>query len=318
MRVVVTGANGFVGRHLCTALLAHGHEVVRCVRACAPDEPEGGVAVGELETFDGWAKVLREGDAVIHLAARVHQVRERAADPESAFHAANVEVTERLLRASENAGVSRFLFASTIAVMGYASSAAPFTSEDLNPFNAYSRSKAQAEARVRESALAWSIVRIPLVYGEGVRANFLSLMKLIYRRVPLPFGWVKNRRSIIYAGNLADALAHMLNQPAAIRQTLLIADAQSLSSPDLIRQVAKALGRPARLLPVPTLSIRLGGYALRRPYLYHKLCGSLEMDTAPSHALLEWTPPYTTQEGMIHTAMWFRTEKNGRKIDAAA
>ena len=309
MRVVVTGANGFVGTHLCEALSAHGHEVVACVRSAAPELPEGCVSIGDLETFDDWANVLQAGDAVIHLAARVHQVKETASDPEAAFHAANVDATEKLLRASEAAGVARFIFASSIAVMGYSSGNTPFTTEDLAPFNAYSRSKAEAETLVKQSALAWSIVRIPLVYGPGVRANFLSLMQLIYRRVPLPFAWVKNRRSLIYVGNLADALCHMLNRAETVRKTLLIADAESHSSPELIRSIAKALGRPARLLPIPAFTMHLGAKTLRRPLLYHKLCGNLEMDTAPSHVLLDWIPPYTTQEGLIHTAVWFREQK---------
>lgn len=313
MRVVVTGANGFIGQHTCNALIAHGHEVVQCVRSITPEMPEGCVAVGDLTTFDGWESILREGDAVIHLAARVHQVQETSKDPSAAFHAANVTVTERLLRACEKASVSRFIFASTIAVMGYHSGSEAFSVTSLNPFNPYSLSKAQAEALVAQSATNWSIIRIPLVYGEGVRANFYSLMKLIYKRLPLPFAWVKNQRSILYVGNLADAFAHTLGNSKAIGQILLIADPHVISSPELIRQIAKALGRKPRLLPVPPIAMRLATAALRRPMLYHKLCGNLEMDTAPTLELLDWIPPYTTQEGLIHTAVWFRAQRAKRK-----
>jgi UDP-glucose 4-epimerase len=312
MKILITGANGFIGQHLVARLRADGHAVLRCVRT--GEVAEDTVITGDLATFDGWDAVLEGMDAVIHLAARVHQVQEKASDPEAAFHAANVVATERLVEACERmASPPHFVFLSTIAVMGFDSGNTPFTADVIAPYNSYSRSKARAEAVVRLSRLPWTMVRIPLVYGAGVRANFLSLMQAVAKGTTLPLGRVQNRRSVLYVGNLMDALAHMLNREAAHRQTVLIADATPLSSPALVHLIADAMGKKARLLPVPLVCMRLAATLAGKPMLYHKLCANLEMDTAPTNALLGWQPPFTTREGMEETVRGWRGACHARE-----
>jgi UDP-4-keto-D-QuiNAc 4-reductase len=307
MRILITGANGFIGQHVVARLRADGHDVVRCERA--GQEADDAIITGDLATFDGWDAVLIRADAVVHLAARVHQVNEQAHDPEAAFHTANVVATETLVQACERMeSPPHLVFLSTIAVMGFDSGENPFTPYVLAPYNPYSRSKAEAEAVVRASRLPYTIVRIPLVYGEGVRANFLSLMRAVAKGVPLPLGKVQNRRSILYVGNLADALAHIVRCAAARNQTVLIADAAPLSSPALIRLIAEAMGKRARFLPIPPALIRLAAHLLGKPMLYHKLCSNLEMETAATNALLRWQPPLSTFEAMQETVRWWRKE----------
>jgi nucleoside-diphosphate-sugar epimerase len=304
MKIIVTGADGFVGRHLVARLRADGHAVLRCVRN--GEAGDNTVITGDLATFDGWDAALKGADAVVHLAARVHQVKENASNPEAAFHSANVVATERLVRACERMeSPPHLVFMSTIAVMGFDSGNTHFTAETLAPFNPYSRSKAEAEAMVRAAAVPWTVVRIPLVYGAGVRANFLSLMKAVTKNVPLPLGKVHNRRSLLYVGNLVDALSHTLHCDAAREATLLIADRTPLSSSEVVRMLASHIGVKPRLLPIPPAWMHLAARAIGKPMLYHKLCSNLEMDTAYTNALLGWQPPYTSQEAVKATVLWW-------------
>ncbi len=297
VNILVTGASGFIGTHLCKKLEADGHEVVRISRA----------QTGDLASFEGWHELLQNIDCVIHLAARVHQTDAKAASDADAFQRDNVQATERLLNACEQIHINRFIFLSTIAVMGYDSGNQPFkTSDTPQPFNPYSQSKADAEALIQQSDIDWQIVRIPLVYGEGVRANFLSLVKWVKKGIPLPFGCVNNKRSIVYIDNLCDALTHIATVDTPAKRILHIADTSPISTKEMIKHVAYGLGKKPRLLPIPSNLLRLAAKTVKKDILYAKLFGNLELETHHTNNVIGWQPSQTSEAGLIKTASLYK------------
>ncbi|HYH42221.1 MAG TPA: NAD-dependent epimerase/dehydratase family protein [Burkholderiales bacterium] len=310
--VLVTGANGFVGRRLCEELAREGHRLRVAVRdpARAAGLPGEVVAVGELESAD-WSRAVAGVDVVIHLAARVHVMRERAADPLAAFRASNVEGTERLAREAVAHQVRRLVYVSSVKVNGERTDATPFTPDDAPaPQDPYGISKHEAERMLRAIAdatdLEVTVVRPPLVYGPGVGGNFLRLLRLTRRAVPLPFGAVDNRRSMIYNGNLASALGACAFHPAAAGKTYLVSDGEDLSTAALIRRLACALGVKARLVPVPRPILQLAGTVSGKAAEVDRLVGSLQVQSGGIRADLGWSPGYTVDEGLAETAAWFR------------
>jgi nucleoside-diphosphate-sugar epimerase len=274
MRVAVTGASGFIGRWLCTALTARGHEV----RALSLRQPD--------ERLD-----LAGAGAVVHLAALVHR---RGATPAS-FRQANVDLTRSVGAAATAAG-ARLVFASTVKVHGEESVQALTEASPLAPRDDYSLSKAQAEAELRSIAgLQYVVLRPPLVYGPHVKANFLMLLKAISAGIPLPLGSVSNRRSFVYVGNLADAILRCLADPRALGATYLVSDGASMSTPALCRAIGAALGRPARLFPFPPR------------FLPGPLSRSLEVDDRALRTELAWRPPFSLEEALRATADWYRS-----------
>ena len=286
MRIVVTGASGFIGRALCPVLAARGHEVVALERG----------ATGDLTAFADWPRVLTGADAVVHLAAIAHR---RGVD-EDRLRAVNVGVSTALGRAAADAGV-RLLFMSTVKVHGEETHAAAFCETSaFAPEDAYGRAKAEAEEALRSMAdLKLTVIRPPLVYGPGVKANFLSLLRAVARGWPLPFASIENRRSLIYSGNLADAVVRCLEAPQAIGKTYLVSDGSALSTPALCRALGVALGVPARLFSFPVAWIELVA-PLR------KLTRSLEVDDGAMRRDLAWAPPHSMEHGLRLTAAWFR------------
>lgn len=276
--VLVTGAAGFIGRTACTDLEARGWRVVRGTRQN-----------GSLE--QGWP--LQGMDAVLHLAGIAHELHGQNA--ESVYDALNCQATERLARAAAKAGVKRFIFMSSIKVNGDRTAIdRPFTSQDTpDPADRYGRSKWRAEqalARVAsETGLECVVIRPPLVYGPGVKANFLRLMRLVGSGLPLPLASIENRRSLLYIGNLSDLVAACLTHPAAVGGPLLPSDEQALSTPQLAREIAGAMHRRIVLVPFPT---RL---------LPSKLVESLVVDSASSRVLIGWRAPFTVQAGLANT-----------------
>jgi nucleoside-diphosphate-sugar epimerase len=202
--------------------------------------------------------------------------------------------------------VQHFIFFSTIAVMGVESGDTPMPADTLNPISPYAHSKTQAEALVQASSLHSTIVRIPLVYGAGVRANFLSLINAVNKGIPLPFGLVRNQRNFLYVGNLTDALIRLVDMPSP-PPIALLADKETPSMPDVIRTIAHAFHKTPRLLPVPPVLLRIGAMVLGKKMLYHQCCGSLMMDTSPTYHALAWHPPFTMEEGLKETIQWYRT-----------
>lgn len=304
MKVLVTGASGFVGQAVVKSLNSMGLEFVMAVRrpSC------GGLLVGEIGPTTNWDEALDACTAVIHLAARVHFVNDKSRDPLAEFRRVNVEGTANLARQAAAAGVSRFIFVSSIKVNGESTlPGQPFRAEDSPaPQDPYALSKWEAEQRLHEIASATGmelvIVRPPLVYGPGVKANFESMIRWLRRGVPLPFASVtENRRSLVSVANLVDLILICLKHPAAANQTFLVSDGDDLSTAQLLNHVAEAMGRPARLFAVPPALLKLFLTLLNRPHIYCRLCGSLQLDITRTRALLNWTPPVSVSEGVRAT-----------------
>lgn len=311
--IVVTGANGFVGRALSRALTADGHSVTGLVRRV------GGCAAGVREwlydrpDFVGLADIAwQEVHCVVHLAARVHVMNNIDSDPDAAFCATNVEGTLRVAEAARRNGVRRFVFVSSIKAIAERDGGRPLSENDpARPEDAYGRSKFEAELALRQfgdaSGLDVVIVRPPLVYGPGVRANFLRMMDAISCGMPLPLGTITARRSLVYIDNLADVLVACAIDPRATRGCFHIADDDPLSVAELLRMVGDALGKPARLFPVPASVLRTIGKLTGRSAAIERLTDSLQLDTGHVKRVLDWRPPFTTRQGLEATAAWYRS-----------
>lgn len=314
MKILVTGATGFIGHFLCERLLAEGQQVrgtllpyESFLTLADGVEP---TTVDQLGTDTRWGHALRGVNTIIHLAARVHIMDDLAADPLAEFRKVNVEGTTKLAREAAKAGVKRLVFISSIKVNGE-ESVTPYTSESPpNPSDPYGISKWEAEQDLREiendTGLEVVVIRPTLVYGPGVKANFLNMMEIISRGIPLPFASIKNRRSLIYVGNLVDALATCAVHPEAAGKTYLVSDGEDVSTPELIRRTALALGVSARLLPFSTVLMRLAGKLTGKIGAVNRLTGSLTADSSKINQELGWSPPYTVDEGLQETVGWFK------------
>ena len=311
--VLVTGATGFVGHVLCNRLITDGFSTRGTLLASEyPSALVSGVepvSVEPLGVDTEWGHALEGVGTIIHLAARVHIMDDPAADPLIEFRKINVKGTAQLAREAVKAGVRRFVFISSIKVNGE-ESVIPYTPESLpNPCDPYGVSKWEAEQVLRsieaETGLEVVVVRPTLVYGPGVKANFLNMMKIIAKGIPLPFASVANKRSMIYVGNLADALATCTAHPDAAGKTYLVSDGEDLSTPELIRRVGNALNKPARLFPFSPSMLYLAGKLIGKTAAVNRLLGSLMVDSSRIRTELDWTPPFTMEDGLIETASWF-------------
>ena len=315
MRVLVTGANGFVGRVLCAALTQHGHAVRGAVRSSttAASAKTPYVAVGEMTEQADWSVALTDVDVVIHLAARVHVMRDTAVDPLAEFRRVNTAGTEHLARCAAASGVKRLVYVSSIKVNGEEThEGQKFSGADRPaPQDAYAISKWEAEQALprvaQETGLEVVVVRPPLVYGPGVKGNFAQMLAVVAKGIPLPFAAVDNRRSLVYLGNLVDALIACATQPAAAGQTYLICDGEDISTSDLLRQLAVTMGVSSRLFPCPATLLRLAGKLVGKSQQLERLLGSLQVDSGKIRRELNWQPPYSLQQGLQATAEWYRT-----------
>lgn len=314
MRVLVTGASGFVGNAVCAYLVGKGMSIVGSVRQIPP-RPLAGVdyrIVAGLNANTDWRAALEGVDAVVHCAARVHMMQELSREANSAYFDANVAATQRLASQADHAGVRRFVFVSSIKVNGERTEPGHqfVDCDEVDPHDAYARSKLEAERILLEmmsrTPLEITILRPPLIYGPHVRANFLQLLKLIDRKIPLPLLGVRNFRSLLYIGNFTSIIEHCLTKSAAAGQTFLVSDGNDISTPELIRQLAYAMGRPARLFPVPMLFLRGAATLLRRTNALDRLTDSLRIDDNKIRTILEWRPAYTSGEGFARTVDWYR------------
>jgi UDP-glucose 4-epimerase len=308
MKVLVTGASGFVGNATCSRLVTQGMDVIGTVRRL-PVQPLLGVdycIVGDLDANTDWRGALTGVDAVIHCAARVHVMRETAADPLVAFRTANVAGTEQLAREAAAAGVRRFIFLSSVKVNGEGGSVAYRETDLPAPEDAYGISKYEAELGLREIAAENRIdvvmVRPPLVYGPGVRANFQALMRALARGIPLPLGAIHNRRSLVALDNVVDLIVTCLEHPAAANETFLVSDGEDLSTTELIRRLAHAMRCPARLIPMPQTVLMAGATLLGKREVARRLCGTLQVNITKAHNVLGWTSPVSVDEGLRRTA----------------
>lgn len=303
MRVLVTGANGFVGRALCSRLRTSGHSVVPAVRRASGIVDE--TIVGDVEGMPDWTPALSGCDAVVHLAARVHVMNDTAQDPLALYRITNTSATLNLAQQAVQSGVKRFVFVSSIKVNGEGRQA-PYRETDApTPEDAYAISKWEAEHGLqqiaRETGLEVVILRPPLVYGPGVKANFLRLTHMIARGWPLPLGAIHNKRSLLYLGNFIDAIRLCLEHPDAVGQVFLLDDGRPVSTPELIRAIAKAMGRPARLLGVPVAVLEGVATLLGKRAAVKRLTGSLHVDSSAIRTRLGWTPPYSMEAGLAET-----------------
>lgn len=310
----MTGAGGFVGQALCRRLLADGWRVRGAVRTSQGTIMPDGVEIihiGGIERAVDWPALLSGMEVIVHLAARVHVTRETALDPPAAFCEVNVRATERLAKAAAVAGVKRLIYISTVKVHGEVSQK-PLTEEDpIAPADPYSVSKWEAEQVLRrvsgETGLDVVILRPPLVYGPGVKANFLSLLKWVAGGFPLPLGAIENQRSLIYLDNLVDAISVVMNRPEAAGQTFLVSDGQDVSTPQLIRQIAASMHIKPRLWPVSMNLLKFLGRISGRSAGTAKIIGSLSVDASKIGERLQWRPPYAFEQGIRETVQWYRT-----------
>lgn len=305
-RVLVTGATGFVGRAVVDRLVCDGIAVTASVRR----DPKVRIGIREVQVADlgpetDWAAALEGCEAVVHCAARVHVMSDTSADPLASYRVANVEGSVALARQAAAAGVRRFIFISSIKVNGEGTLlGAPYRARDCpTPVDPYGISKLEAEqalqALAATGAIELVIIRPPLVYGPGVKANFLSMARWIARGVPLPFGGVNgNRRSFVALANLVDLVVTCIEHPDAAGQVFLVSDGEDLSTGELLRRTARALGVPSRLLPVPSALLALCASAVGRRDLWQRLGGTLQVDGAPTRRRLGWSPPMTVDEGL--------------------
>ena len=330
MRVLVTGADGFVGSALVARLQADGVKVLRGVRRQA--QGAGRVQV-DLEKPGDWSAALAGIDAVVHAAARVHVMRD-VEDPLPLFRRVNVEGTLELARQAGAAGVKRFVFVSSVKVNGEQTRPGqPFRADDLpRPEDAYGVSKMEAERGLfglvgtpgcadaaglgfsaqatgtLKAGMEVTVVRPPLVYGPGVRANFLSMMRALDRGLPLPLASIRNQRSLVALDNLVDLLVRCLTHPAAANRCFMVSDGEDVSTPELLRRTASALGRNARLFPLPEALLKLAALCVGKPGAASRLCSSLQVDSQPTRATLNWTPPLSLDQGLARAAAAYRRQ----------
>lgn len=314
-RVLLTGAGGFVGSAVMARMALVGR--YSCVAAVRRLQPEASfatadvVAVGNLAADTSWAVALDGVEAVIHTAARVHVMNDTAADPLAAFRSVNVEGTLKLAREAAAAGVRRFIFISSIKVNGEGTAVGiPYTGNDKPaPVDPYGISKREAEehlcALAAESRMEVVIIRPPLVYGPGVKGNFLSMMNLLSKGFPLPLGSIHNRRSLVALDNLVDLIVTCIDHPEAANQTFLVSDDEDLSTTELVQRMSQALGKQPYLLPVPAWMLETAAKALGKQAIAQRLCGSLQVDIAHTRERLGWTPPVRVDSALGKTALHF-------------
>ncbi len=317
MRVLVTGANGFIGVALCRELIARGYQVRRAVRNVPPEANAiNTVAVGEVDHTTVWHPAFEDIEVIVHLVGYTHRA---STDPDQldVFRKVNVVGTEHLAREAPAAGVRRLVYLSSVKVNGEETTVSPFTeAQASDPEDPYGVSKREAEEvlfRVSsETGLEVSVIRPPLVYGPGVKGNFRRLLEWIDRGLPVPVPVVGNRRSLVSVENLVALIIKCMEHPRAAGEVFLVADGEDVSTTDLVRKLAGALGRPARVLPLPSRLARSVARLAGKEETVRRLFGSLQVDCNKAQALLGWGPTESLDQGIARTAAWFRSVRSGR------
>jgi len=312
MNILVTGANGFVGKSLCLELIRQG-QTVRAVTRSANLQVENikAMSVCNIDGKTDWAYALLGVNVVIHLAARVHVMKDNAIDALAEFRKVNVDGTLNLAWQAVEAGVQRFIFISSIKVNGEGSLLGQvYTAEDQPaPVDPYGISKREAEDALRqlanETGMEVVIIRPPLIYGPAVKANFKRMMHWLDKGIPLPLGSIHNQRSLVALDNLIDLIITCTHHPAAANQIFIAGDGEDLSTTELLRRMAAALGKKAWLVPVPESILMCGAKLLGKQAMAQRLCGSLQVDISKAHDLLDWKPPVSVDEALRKTAQYY-------------
>ena len=319
MKILVTGATGFIGTQLSETLAKSGHQVRNTARSIAPNRSTTRELITcDLESANSLDHLTTGCDAIVHLAGRAHVMSDNPATSESLYLSANVDVTKKLAQSAARTGVKRMILMSSVKVNGESTTIdVPFTAQDTpNPQDPYGRSKAQAEQALwnvtSASELEGVVIRPPLVYGPGVRANFASLIGIVNRGIPLPLGSIQNRRSFVSLDNLVDLISTTVQSPNAAGNTFLVSDGHDLSTPELVRSIASALDQSPKLFPFPSALLKLAATATGKRSAYDRLCGSLTVDIALTKQKLSWTPPITVQDSMQRTVDAFIGSKESR------
>lgn len=314
-RILVTGASGFVGQALTAALASAGYQWIAATRRPppAPDSPH--VVVGDIGPGTDWRAALQDIDCVVHLAARTHVLDDRSSDPYAAYRHINVLGTTTLAQQAAAAGVRRLIFLSSIKVNGEATTTHPYTENDTpQPEDAYGVSKLEAEEALKrigtDTGLETVVLRPPLVYGPGVKGNFLRLLRLIERGMPLPLSSINNRRSLVGVANLADAIIASIAPPLAAGKTYLVSDGEDISTPRLISRLAHAMGMTPHLLPCPPALLNAGAALCSKRAVAARLTGSLQIDNSRIRHDLGWQPRYSLDQGLKSTAQWYHQGQN--------
>lgn len=311
--ILLTGATGFVGSAILKVLQKSDYNVVAAVRSVKTDSPSNFAQVGEINGQTDFSAALAGVDVVIHVAARAHVMKDDAADSLAEFRKVNVEGTVALAKQAVKAGVKRFVFISSIGVNGLNSNV-PFTENNqASPHDPYSQSKCEAEIQLEqiaaESGLGVVIIRPPLVYGAAAPGNFQKILQLSLKSIPLPFGSVHNKRSMVYVENLVDFIFRCVEHPAAANQTFLISDNDDTSLARLITTIRQSAGMPKRLLPVPIFLFKLAGKLTGKQAVVDRLVGDLQVDSSKARILLNWQPPFTFEEGIAATVKHFQLQE---------
>jgi UDP-glucose 4-epimerase len=312
-RVLVTGGNGFIGSTLCGVLAGAGLTVRAAVRdAASPSTAHERVIVGDISRAD-WTPALHDVQAVVHAAARAHARRGTVED--ELYLRVNAQATAHLARAAARAGVGRFVYLSSIKVNGEGRELAYSAADEPRPADGYGRSKWLGEQYALEASdrtdMQVAVVRSPLVYGPGVRANFLRLLRWVDRGRPLPLGAIRNRRSLVSVWNLCDLISRTLTHPAAGGRVWMVSDGDDLSTPQLLLRVAAAMHRRARLIAVPPSLLRIAGSCCGLGPAVARLSDSLTVDISATRSGLEWSPPLSADEGIARTVAWYLAEMRG-------
>ncbi|WP_028620517.1 UDP-glucose 4-epimerase family protein [Pseudomonas sp. Ant30-3] len=317
--ILVTGSSGFVGSRLVEKLIENVEFQVRALVRGTPPQMHERVCYHRLADFDqidAEHESLTDVHVVIHLASRVHVMNDTEVDPLAAFRAVNVGHTLNLARSAAIAGAKRFIFVSSVKVNGECTIPdRPFRETDIpKPVDFYGISKLEAEEGLRlvaaETGMEVVIIRPVLIYGPGVKANFKSMMKFVRMGIPLPFGAIRNQRSLVALDNLVDLLTTCLNHPAAANQTFLVSDGEDVSTTQLLVKLADALNRPSRLVPVPAWLLAAGAALLGKNALSQRLCGSLQVDITKARIQLGWHPVLTLDQALSLTAEHFISEQS--------
>ena len=311
--ILVTGATGFVGHHLCNALLDSSLHIKAAVRSL-PENPANlsieWVVIPTINADTDWREALEGVEVVIHLAARAHIMHETAQDVLQAFRTINTEGSQNLARQAASFGVKRFIFVSTIKVLGEQSGLMALNADSpVNPQDPYGLSKFEAEQALQQCAKAsgmeFVIIRPPLLYGAGVKGNFLRLMQWLQRGIPLPLAKINNQRSMVYVENLCDLIRICITHPQAANQILLITDREDFSTSELLIRLATALGKKARLWWLPRKALEIPARWFGKEAEVQRLFDSLQVDASETYRLLSWQPPFSAEQGLVKTAQAF-------------